>query len=155
KEHTLLVGAEFADLVEKEHASVCRAQQARAIAYRAGERAADVAKQRRHGRVAPDRGAVHFNKRSGETLSLLFELVDSAREFRLPGSRWSGDQHGCTRGDGDLLNARDDLVEGTAACIDARFQKREVLPLLLLETCGEPIVSRQIEIDDAERARLG
>jgi hypothetical protein len=43
EQHRLLVGAEFADLVEKQQPAVGRAQQAGARRLRAGERALDMA----------------------------------------------------------------------------------------------------------------
>ena len=62
QQHRLLVEPELADLVEEEQAAVGAAQQARPVAHRAGERALHVAEERRHRRVAAERGAVHLDE---------------------------------------------------------------------------------------------
>ena len=54
---------------------------------RAGERAADVAEQRRHRRVAAQRRAIHLDERSRDALARLLQLVDAARELRLARAR--------------------------------------------------------------------
>src|SRR5262249_10790852 len=54
QEHRLLVQAKLADLVEQEHPSVGRAQQARPALHGAGERALDVAEERGHRGIAAE-----------------------------------------------------------------------------------------------------
>src|SRR5262249_24599493 len=129
QEHGLLVEAELADLVEQKHASVRRAQQAGSALHRSRERALDVAEERGHGRVPAERRAIHFNERTGHLVTCLLELVDLARELRLASAGRADEQQGRLRGDRDVLDSLDELVERRVSCVDPRFEEGKSVAL--------------------------
>ncbi len=150
QQHRLLVEAELPDLVEEQDPAVGGGEQAAALADRAGERAAGVPEQRRHGAVAPDGGAVHLDERARHHPPLALQGVDPAGELGLPGPGRAGEEHRRLGGEDHPLQAVDHLVERRVPGVDAALEE----PHRLLATGGEPpgdaVVAREIEVDDLQ-----
>src|SRR5262249_26342892 len=106
------------------------------------------AEQRRHGRVAAQRGAVDLDEIARYLAASLLELEDAARELRFAGAGRAHQQQRILRADGDLLDALDQPIERRVARVDARFQERQAFPLLFLEARRDAVVAREIQVDD-------
>ena len=99
QKHGLLVGPQLADLVEKEHPAVGRAQESGPVALRPGESPLDVTEERRHGGVAAQSRAVDSYEWARNLSPCTFELVDALGQLRLAGPGRPHEQHGRVRGD--------------------------------------------------------
>jgi hypothetical protein len=88
QQHRLLIGAEFADLIEEEQTAIGCTEQPGAVALRAGEGAPHMAEERACRSVAAERGAVHFDESAGELMPLLLQLEDTARQGGFARRQW-------------------------------------------------------------------
>ncbi len=128
QQHRLLVLAQFADLVQKQQAAVGRAQQPRPVGKGAGKGAFDVTEQRRHGRVAAQRGAVHLDERRRRTAAVRVSARKSAAQAAICRRR---SVRSIADGAFDWVATQLDLVdqpiEAFVARLDARLEKRGAL----------------------------
>ncbi len=97
-DHRLLVEAQFADLVEKQHALVGGAQQPRTVGNGTGKSTLAVAEQRRHRATTLQCRAIHFDERAGDLMLEPFAFIDAARQQALACGPLSGGQINRTRG---------------------------------------------------------
>ncbi|MCG3130867.1 MAG: hypothetical protein FLDDKLPJ_01641 [Phycisphaerae bacterium] len=148
KQHGLLLHAQFADFVEKQHAAVRLAQMPRPVARRPGERPALVSEERGHRPVAADRRAVHLDELARDLAPQLLQFVDSPRELRLARAGGPGQEDRRLRVNRDVLDLVDHAVERGVARLDPGFEKRGGLALLHGEALGDAVVARQVEVDD-------
>ena len=154
QQHRLLVEPELAHFVEKQQPVIRAEQEAGPVADGASERALDVAEEGRHGRIATDRRAIDLDERPLDEPAGLLQFVDAAREERLAGTGGAEEQHRRRRSNGHVVEALDDLIERRAARLDARLEQRALVQLIACKAHGDPIVLGEVEIDDAERARI-
>ncbi|MCY1227524.1 hypothetical protein D9M72_397940 [compost metagenome] len=152
EQHRLFVQAELADLVEKQRALVRGAQQPRAVARRAGERALLVPEQRGGRTVAAQRGAVHLDERPRHLVARLLQLEHAARQERLARARRPHQQDRRARAHGHALDLVDERVEARIARGDAALQKGDRVALVGVEAARDRVVARQVEVDQRDLA---
>jgi hypothetical protein len=111
EQHGLLVQTELADLVEKQHAFMRRAQQASTVCRRPGERSLSVAEQGGGRAVTTQGGAVDLDKIAGHLVARFLELEDAPRQMRLARTRGTGEKNRCTRANRHALYLFNQLVE--------------------------------------------
>ena len=112
-----------------------------------------MAEERRHRRVSAQHGAVHLDELARHLPACPLELVDAAREARLARARGAHQEDGFLRGDGDLLDALDQAVEGRVGRIDTSLQERDPFPFLEAKAGRDPVVPGEVEVDDAVMSR--
>ena len=93
KQHGLFVQAQFADLVQKQHAAVGSFQVAFALFRRAGERAFFVSEQGGSRTVAAQGGAVHIDKLTFNQVTRFFQFENPARQHRFARAGRAGEQN--------------------------------------------------------------
>ena len=152
EQHGLLVEPQFADLVQEQDPAVGRAQQTGPGGDGAGERPLDVPEQRRGRRVAAQRRTVDLDERPRQLGARPAQVVDAAREPALARAGRTVEQDRRAGVEGDPLHLVDERVEGVVARLDARLQElaRVLVPLGLARR--DPVVGREVEVDDAVRA---
>jgi hypothetical protein len=101
----------FADLVEKQRASIGELEAAGLVFECAGERALHVAEEFALEETFGHRAAVQFDHR---TVASRTSLVDGSRDQLLSGAAFSGDEHGRV-GRRDQLNLVELYVDGGVA----------------------------------------
>src|SRR5690606_13845505 len=119
EQHRLLIEPELSDLIEKQHASMCRSPQARPRLARTGEGPLHVSEERRRRAIAPERGAIDLDEGAVDLPAGGLELVDAARKLTLPRAGGAGEQQGRARVPRHLLDASHEGVEGGVARADA------------------------------------
>ena len=104
EQHGLFIQAQFANLIQKQHAFIGGFQPAIALFCRACKRAFFVPKQRRCRAIAAQGGAVYVHKRPCNQVSGFFELVNAPRQHGFARARCSAEQNGRRRIECHLLN---------------------------------------------------
>src|SRR3569833_4637379 len=87
-------------------------------------------------------------------LARTLELVDLATQRRLSSPRFAGEQDRIARARRDLLELLDQLVEGRVARLDPAPEERSSSLLPRAKPRREPVVLREVEVDDIEATRI-
>jgi hypothetical protein len=111
-----------------------------------------VAEQRRHRRVAAQGGAVELDELAADLVAGLLELEDLAGEAGLAGAGRAREQQRRLGRAGDLLDLRDQGVEGGVLGGDAGLEEGLAGAAVLGEAGGDRLVAREVEVDDRVRA---
>ena len=96
-----------------------------------------MSKQRGHGVITAQRGAVYRHEFSRHPMARLTKLKNTFGEDGLPGARWAGQQDRIGRSDRHALNTIDKRVERRVPRLDACLQEGDGLLLLALKAAGE------------------
>ena len=141
------VPAQFANFIQENQAFVRFFEQAGAIRLRPGERSAPMSKQRGHGMVTAQGGAIDFHKSSRQPPALFAQFIDASGEHGLPGPCRTGQQHGMRGIERHRFHLFHQLIERRVFGGNAALEEINPRLLLLGETRCQPVVARQIQID--------
>jgi hypothetical protein len=117
-------------------------QQSRAIVNGAGERAFYMTEERRHGGIASNGGAVHFDERTLHETPCLLQFVNASGQERLARSSRTEEQDRRRRPHRDPVQPFDDLVEGSAPRWNAGLEQRALVEFIWDSEIAAPAPGR-------------